>query len=69
MPLLIDGFTQLLTNYESNNFTRPLTGGPFGLGLAILIGASLGARAEKFDSAGDVVLPGKARFQLKSEEE
>jgi hypothetical protein len=46
-----------------------LTGGPFGLGLAILIGASLGARAEKFDSAGDVVLPGQARFQLKSEEE
>lgn len=69
VPLLIDGFTQLLTGYESNNFTRPLTGGPFGLGLAILIGASIGARAEKFESAGDVILPGKARFQLKSEEE
>lgn len=69
IPLIIDGFTQLLTGYESNNLTRPLTGAPFGLGLAILIGASIGARAEKFDHASDVVLPGNARFQLKSEEE
>jgi hypothetical protein len=69
VPLIIDGFTQLLTGYESNNFTRPLTGAPFGLGLAILIGASIGARAEKFQHASDVVLPGNARFQLKFEEE
>lgn len=69
VPLLIDGFTQLLTNYESNNFTRPLTGAPFGVGLAVLIGASIAARAEKFNAASSVMLPGNARFQLQSEEE
>tara|TARA_B100001564_G_scaffold227169_1_gene191563 strand:+ start:175 stop:942 length:768 start_codon:yes stop_codon:yes gene_type:complete len=71
VPLIIDGFTQLLTSYESNNLTRPLTGAPFGLGLAILIGASIAARAEKFSSAGAVLLPGGAKFQLQtpSEEE
>lgn len=71
VPLILDGFTQLLTGYESNNLTRPLTGAPFGLGLAILIGASIGARAEKFSTAGAVLLPGNAKFELqtKTEEE
>ena len=69
VPLLIDGFTQLLTDYESNNFTRPMTGAPFGLGLAVLIGASIAARAEKFASAGAVLLPGNARFELQTKNE
>ena len=67
VPLMIDGFTQLLTSYESNNFTRPLTGAPFGLGIAILIGSTFAARAEKFASEASVVLPGNAKFQLQSE--
>tara|TARA_B110000444_G_scaffold259360_2_gene302920 strand:- start:74412 stop:75176 length:765 start_codon:yes stop_codon:yes gene_type:complete len=64
LPLLIDGFTQLLTGYESNNFTRPLTGTPFGLGIAILTGAAFCARPQFFENASEVRLPANARFEL-----
>lgn len=66
-PLIVDGFTQLLTDYESNNFTRPLTGGPFGMGLAILIASMYSARPVKFDTASQVELPGGAKFELQVE--
>lgn len=33
VPLVIDGFTQLLTRYESTNFRRVVTGIAFGFGL------------------------------------
>lgn len=69
LPLIIDGFTQLLTGYESNNYTRPLTGGPFGMGLAILISAMYAARPVKFESASQVILPGGAKFELQQESE
>ena len=36
VPLIADGFLQLLTSYESTNFKRVLTGVPFGFGLGIL---------------------------------
>ena len=67
LPLIVDGFTQLLTDYESNNFTRPLTGGPFGMGLAILIASMYSARPVKFATASQVVLPGGAKFELQKE--
>ena len=40
LPLIVDGFTQLLTSYESNNITRPITGIGFGVGLGVLISAA-----------------------------
>lgn len=42
LPLCIDGFTQSLTKYESNNFKRVVTGAVFGYGLAVLFFISSG---------------------------
>ena len=39
-PLIIDGFIQVLTKYESTNFKRLLTGILFGMGLASLFAQS-----------------------------
>lgn len=69
VPLLIDGFTQLLTGYESNNVTRPLTGAPFGLGIAILTAAAYSARPHFFGNASEVQLPSNVRFELQIKEE
>ncbi len=64
MPLIADGFLQLLTSYESTNFKRVVTGIPFGLGLGILVCSMFSARAEAFLGAGQVSLPGNASFVL-----
>lgn len=37
IPLLLDGFTQLLTKYESNNLKRVITGFLFGIGLVFIL--------------------------------
>jgi uncharacterized membrane protein len=66
-PLMIDGFTQLLTDYESNNLARIITGAPFGFGLAILISSMYSARPVKFETASQVILPGGAKFELMEE--
>ena len=66
MPLIADGFLQLLTPYESTNFKRVLTGVPFGFGLGILLCSMFAARADAFYGAGQVLLPGEARFTLTS---
>ena len=68
LPLIIDGFTQLLTSYESNNFTRPVTGVGFGLGLGVLISSTYSARSKFFSSAAKVSLPGGMNFKLVEEE-
>lgn len=62
LPLGLDGFTQLLTDYESTALVRMLTGIPFGVGLGLLFGALLNASPEQFLKASDVRLPGGARF-------
>ena len=41
LPVAIDGFTQLLTPYESNNFTRVLTGISMGWIGGVLLGAAI----------------------------
>lgn len=41
IPMLIDGFTQTLTTYESTNIKRVLTGSMFGIGFAIVILAGI----------------------------
>lgn len=64
LPLIADGFLQLLTSYESTNIKRILTGIPFGLGLGILVCSMFAARAEAFVGAGKVLLPGDAKFTL-----
>jgi uncharacterized membrane protein len=68
LPLVVDGFTQLLTSYESNNITRPLTGIGFGVGLGVLISATYSAKSKYFKSASQVGLPGGMKFQLVEEE-
>lgn len=41
LPLVVDGFIQLLSNYESNNILRGITGVLFGLGLYMLTANSI----------------------------
>ncbi|RJV02234.1 MAG: DUF2085 domain-containing protein [Candidatus Poseidoniales archaeon] len=68
VPLGLDGFTQLLTDYESTALNRMLTGIPFGVGLGLLFGALLNAAPSHFHNAAEVRLPGGARFlSLESE--
>ncbi len=68
MPLAIDGFTQLLTDYESNNILRIITGIPFGAIISLWFCSSLSARPAKFESAGQVRLPSGASFRRVEEE-
>lgn len=74
IPIGIDGFTQLLTSYESNNMMRLATGTPFGLFIMWFFAASMSSRPAKFDNlAGRVRLPAGARLAtsvpVNSEEE
>ena len=64
-PTGIDGFTQLLTNYESTNIVRLLTGSTMGAALAWLIAATICARGSDFDDAGEVVLPAGSRLKIR----
>ena len=36
IPMVLDGFVQMLTAYESNNVKRLITGGFFGYGLFMI---------------------------------
>jgi uncharacterized membrane protein len=45
-PLLIDGFAQLLTGYESTNLTRVLTGLPLGFAGGYMLGVLIGTLHE-----------------------
>ena len=37
LPLIVDGFIQLFTNYESNNFRRIITGFLFGIAFIFIL--------------------------------
>ena len=65
LPTGIDGFTQLLTDYESNNALRLITGSTAGAALAWLVGATISARASDFDSLGEVALPAGASLKIR----
>jgi len=41
LPIAVDGFTQLLTDYESSNLTRVLTGAPGGFVGGLLVGGMI----------------------------
>tara|TARA_Y100001970_G_C14258495_1_gene877487 strand:- start:3169 stop:3915 length:747 start_codon:yes stop_codon:yes gene_type:complete len=62
VPMAIDGFTQLLTDYESVNPLRLATGMAAGLVVGWFICASLCARATGFEGASSVILPNGAKL-------
>lgn len=63
IPLAIDGFTQMLTSYESTNNVRIITGLPFGALISLYLSASFASRPAFFEGdASRVVLPSDARF-------
>ena len=64
-PTGIDGFTQLLTDYESTNIVRILTGSTTGAALAWLIAATICARGSDFDNVGEVLLPAESRLKIR----
>lgn len=65
LPTGVDGFTQLLTDYESNNALRLITGSTAGAALAWLVGATISARTSDFDSLGEVKLPAGASLKIR----
>ena len=65
VPMAIDGFTQLLTDYESVNPLRLVTGMAAGFVIGWFVCASLCARASGFDGASSVIIPGQAKLVQK----
>jgi len=69
-PMAIDGFTQLLTSYESNATMRMLTGLPFGVFIGTFLAASFAARPEYFGKEpAMVILPSNTRFSTAEKEQ
>jgi len=66
VPMGIDGFTQLLTDYESTNLVRVITGSFSGLVIGWWFAAALCARAAFFDEdPTKVSLPANSRLMMK----
>ena len=65
LPMALDGFTQMLTSYESNATMRLLTGTPFGIFIGAFFASSFAARATSFSKdPGAVLLPSGSRFTI-----
>ena len=45
IPMAVDGFTQMLTDYESTATMRLITGNPFGFLVGVFMAASFSAKA------------------------
>jgi uncharacterized membrane protein len=71
IPLAIDGFTQMLTSYESTNIMRIITGLPFGALISLYLAASFSSRPAFFEGVESrVILPSNASFSsAKTEQE
>ena len=70
IPIGIDGFTQMLTSYESTHPVRLVTGAAFGIMLAILFSAMLSSRPNDYEGRPELVsLPAGARLARPLEEE
>ena len=70
IPMAIDGFTQMLTSYESTATMRLLTGTPFGILIGTFMAASFSARPALFSlDPSRVILPSGSRFSVGTEEE
>jgi len=65
IPIGIDGFLQLLTNYESTNFKRVTTGMIAGFSLGWLICSMLASKPEYFDNSEKVLLPLGSLLKIK----
>ena len=64
-PMGVDGFTQLLTSYESNNAMRLLTGSIAGCGGGWGFCAAFSARPNLFEGPGEVALPAGSKLVTK----
>ncbi|MBA4694637.1 MAG: DUF2085 domain-containing protein [Candidatus Poseidoniales archaeon] len=70
IPMGIDGFTQMLSSYESNPTMRLITGMPFGIFIGSFLASSFAARPEYFGrDPSNVVLPSGSRFSLAKDSE
>ena len=65
IPIGIDGFTQLLTSYESTNTIRLITGMGAGFILSWWFCAAISSKPNKFQDAGSVKLPANAKLVIK----
>ena len=65
VPMAMDGFTQLLTVYESTNIIRIITGFMAGFVIGWFVNSALSSRPELFDSPSSVILPANSRLTLK----
>jgi hypothetical protein len=68
-PMAIDGFTQLLTSYESMNLVRILIGVLVGFVGVWVFSAMFSARPHEFDDLDLVRLPANAKLRMIEEEE
>ena len=63
--MALDGFSQMLTDYESTAFMRLITGTPFGIFVGAFLASSLSARPLYFSKdPSRVLLPSGSRFLL-----
>ena len=63
LPTALDGGIQAITDYESTNLKRLLTGFPMGLGIGFLFSGVFAANPKPFDfNAEKVKLPASARL-------
>ena len=70
LPMAIDGFTQMLTSYESTSTMRLITGTPFGLFIGAFLSSSFAARPVLFDkNPGKVALPSGSKFSMVKDSE
>jgi uncharacterized membrane protein len=69
VPTALDGGIQAITDYESTNLKRLVTGFPMGIGIGILFSAMFAAHPKSFEfDAGRVLLPLNARLVPSAEE-
>ena len=64
LPIAIDGFTQLLTDYESTNPVRVITGFIAGFVLGWFVCSALCSKPGLFESPSSVLLPANSRLAL-----
>ena len=64
VPMAIDGFTQLLTDYESTNGVRVITGFMAGFVIGWFVCSALSSKPDLFESPSSVVLPANSRLSL-----